>query len=110
MKLYREDDGILTPRVLLATAALASLVALMSCSAEVSEPRHELNSPASGEDFVYRETPIALRTEVTTRVVPGPNYGWGGGYWTRYNDRWNWMDGWWDPYPRGYGGMPGPWR
>jgi hypothetical protein len=97
MNFYREHDGILTLRVLLAAAALASFVALMSCSAEVRNPRHEMKDHAYGEDFVYRETPLDLRIESTSRVAPISNYGWGGGYWTRYNDRWNWVDSWMDP-------------
>jgi hypothetical protein len=106
------QEGILTLRGLMAGVTLASLAALMSCSAEVREPRHEIKGSWYGEDFVYRETPLALRIESTSRGVPSPDYGWGGGYFTRYNYnyRWNRMDGWWDSDLRSYVVGPGPYR
>lgn len=119
MKPIREGDGIVSLRSLLAVAALASLVALTSCTADGSTPQHQSSDPAPSEEFFYRETPLALRVEPIPRVAPRPTYEWGGGYWARHNNRWNWMEAPWSPgtqpysgweYGQGYYREWGPWR
>ena len=119
MKPIGEEGGIASLRVLLAAAALASLLALMSCSPDVRVPQPPSSESAGSDEFFYRETPFALRVESVPRVVARPNYEWRGGYWTRYDDRWNWSDAQWAPgtqpyrgwdYGQGYSRMPGLWR